>query len=185
MHTRFRSTLAVFGALALAACTSAPAGSPAGTSAGATQPAATSAAATLSSSTGAPASASAGATTAAETPLPPPGGSLIEGCASGSTKGPNGETGAPTSELTLSEAEAEQVRSGDYTAAILWHTSGDFVNAVSRGIKDTFADLNVEVISETDAAVDAATQASQVETIMARDPDIVITLVEPSGDVLT
>ncbi len=98
-------------------------------------------------------------------------------CAKGQTLGPKGEAGVPTDQLALSADEIQKVKDGTYTAAILWHTSGDWQNAVGRGIKDTFAELGVTVVSETDAAFDGAAQASQVETVMALNPDIVITLV--------
>lgn len=98
-------------------------------------------------------------------------------CAQGQTLGPKGEVGVPTDQITLTAEEIQKVKDGNYKAAILWHTSGDWVNAVGRGIKDTFTELGVEIVSETDAAFDAATQASQVETVMALDPDIIITLV--------
>ena len=45
-----------------------------------------------------------------------------------------------------------------YTAALLWHTSSDFVNAVTAGAKDEFARLGIEVVAETDAGFDAAKQ---------------------------
>ena len=159
-------------ASSLAACsggggaTGAPAPSTAPSAAPSSAPASESASAAPSSSS-----------TAAETPLPPPGGSLVTGCAQGQTKGPKGETGVPTSQITLTATEADKVKTGNYRAAILWHTSGDFVNAVGRGIKDQFGKLGITIVSETDANFDAATQASQVETVMALNPDIVITLV--------
>ncbi|MFL5756756.1 MAG: substrate-binding domain-containing protein [Chloroflexota bacterium] len=198
MHRRLRAISGALVAVTLAACSSsgAPSGgaasasgaSPAAASASVSAAAASSVAASPSSSGSAAASAS-GSTTAsgstgasasagaAETPLPPPGGSLITGCAQGATKGPKGETGVPASQVTLTDDEISKVKTGNYKAAILWHTSGDFVNALSRGIKDQFAKLNIQVVSETDANFDAATQANQVETVMALNPDIVITLV--------
>jgi ribose transport system substrate-binding protein len=169
VKTRPRALTSVLVAIALAGCSSPAASSPPASGA-----ASTSASASASPSESASASASAAAE---ETPLPPPGGTLVASCAKGATKGPKGETGVPTSQITLTADEVDKVKSGNYKAAILWHTSGDFVNAVGRGIKDQFAKLNIKVVSETDAAFDAATQASQVETVMALNPDIVITLV--------
>jgi ribose transport system substrate-binding protein len=111
---------------------------------------------------------------------PPASGAAPSGglaCAQGQTKGPKGEAGVPTDQITLTPEEVAKVKEGKYKAAILWHTSGDFVNAVGRGIKDKFAELGITIVSETDAEFDAAKQASQVETVMALDPDIIITLV--------
>jgi ribose transport system substrate-binding protein len=47
---------------------------------------------------------------------------------------------------------------------------------VSQGAKDEFARLGIEVVAETSAAFDAARQQADVETIMALDPSILITL---------
>lgn len=110
-----------------------------------------------------------------------PGGpndqSLVADCAQGSTTGPKGEAGVPMTDLSISDEEIAQLKEGGHKAALLWHTSGDFVNAFGRGIKDTLASYGIEVVTETDAAFDPAQQASQVETAMALDPDLFITLV--------
>ena len=68
------------------------------------------------------------------------------------------------------------MQSGGYTAALLWHTSGAFTDAVSQGAHDAFAELGIEVVAETNADFDAAQQANDVETVMALDPDIIISL---------
>src|SRR5271163_945632 len=92
----------------------------------------------------------------------------------GETVGPSGEKATPTSELTLTDAEAAKLKEGKFTAALLWHTSSDFVNAVTAGAKDEFARLGMTVIAQTDAGFDAAKQKSDVETIprqeAQRDP---------------
>lgn len=93
------------------------------------------------------------------------------------TVGPNGEAPTPASEVTLTDEEIEQVRDGDYTAALLWHTSAAFTEGVTAGAKEVFEDLGIEVIAETNAEFDAAQQANDVETVMARNPDIILTLV--------
>lgn len=92
------------------------------------------------------------------------------------TVGPNGESATPTTEITITEEQREQISSGDYTAALLWHTSSDFVNAVSAGATDVFDELGVEVIATTDAAFDSAQQQSDVETVMARNPSVILSL---------
>jgi ribose transport system substrate-binding protein len=48
------------------------------------------------------------------------------------TTGPAGEPATLSEEITLTEAEALEIREGDYTAALVWHTSSDFVNAVTQ-----------------------------------------------------
>ncbi|CAM5770980.1 sugar ABC transporter substrate-binding protein [Labrys miyagiensis] len=94
----------------------------------------------------------------------------------GETVGPGGEKATPSSELVLSDAEAAKLKEGKYTAALLWHTSSDFVNAVTAGAKDEFARLGIEVVAQTDAGFDAAKQKSDVETILAKKPNAILAL---------
>jgi ribose transport system substrate-binding protein len=93
------------------------------------------------------------------------------------TQGPGGEEPTPSSEVQLTDDEVAQVRDGGYTAALLWHTSAAFTEAVSAGARDAFEELGIEVVAETNAEFDAAQQAADVETVLALDPDIIITLV--------
>ena len=65
-------------------------------------------------------------------------GALLAGPGFGQTKGPGGESPTPSSAVTLTEAEAAKLKEGHYTAALLWHTSSDFVNAVTAGATDAF-----------------------------------------------
>ncbi|MDQ0471521.1 substrate-binding domain-containing protein [Labrys wisconsinensis] len=92
------------------------------------------------------------------------------------TVGPGGEAATPSSAVTLSDAEAAKLKEGKYTAALLWHTSSDFVNAVTAGAKDEFARLGISVVAETDAGFDAAKQKSDVETILAKKPSAILAL---------
>lgn len=93
------------------------------------------------------------------------------------TRGPNGEEPTPADQVTLTEEQKEQVRRGNYTAALLWHTSAAFTEGVTAGAREVFEDLGIEVIAETNAEFDPAEQANQVETVLAQDPDIILTLV--------
>ncbi|HWV85475.1 MAG TPA: substrate-binding domain-containing protein [Capillimicrobium sp.] len=100
----------------------------------------------------------------------------------GETVGPAGEKATPTSELELTAEEIEQIKSGDHTAALVWHQSSDFVNAVSRGAKDQFAELGIDVVAETQANFDAGKQKSDIETVMAKRPDALLSLpVDPTA----
>jgi ribose transport system substrate-binding protein len=92
--------------------------------------------------------------------------------------GPNGEPATPVSEVeALTEDEKQQIRQGSYTAALLWAGAGEWYNALSAGAQDVFEELGVEVVATTDAEFDPAKQANQVESAMALDPDIVLTLI--------
>jgi len=92
------------------------------------------------------------------------------------TVGPNGETATPTSEVVLSDDDIAALQGKGYKAALLWHTSSDFVNAVSAGAADEFARAGVEVVATTDAAFDAAKQRSDIETALVAGPDVILSL---------
>ncbi|WP_020593517.1 substrate-binding domain-containing protein [Kiloniella laminariae] len=91
--------------------------------------------------------------------------------------GPNGNPAVSASEITLSPDEIAQLKTQNYKAALVWHASGDWVNAVTAGAKSKFEELGIEVVATTDAQFDSARQASDVENVLALTPDIILTLV--------
>lgn len=93
------------------------------------------------------------------------------------TRGPNGEEATPSSELELTDAEQAQIREGAHSVALVWAAESPFIEAVSDGINDVFDSLNIEIVARTDAGFDAATQADDVETVLARQPDAIISLI--------
>ncbi|MFP1601075.1 substrate-binding domain-containing protein [Microbacterium sp. 2216-1] len=96
--------------------------------------------------------------------------------------GPNGEKPGALAEVTLTADEEKQIADGELTAAFIWHTSGDFVAAVEQGARQEFERLGVDVVASTQAGFDAATQANNVQTVMALDPDIVVAIaVDPTS----
>lgn len=92
------------------------------------------------------------------------------------TVGPQGETATPTSEVSVSDELAAKLQGQGHTAALLWHDQSDFVNAVTAGATDEFTRLGIEVVTTTSAAFDAAKQRSDIETALARSPDIILSL---------
>lgn len=94
----------------------------------------------------------------------------------GTTRGPNGERPTPTSALRLSLSEVAKVRAGHYTAALVWHESSGFTSAVDVGVRDEFSMLGINVVAETSANFDAARQKSDVETVQAKRPSVLLTL---------
>ncbi|TIT11618.1 MAG: LacI family transcriptional regulator, partial [Mesorhizobium sp.] len=64
---------------------------------------------------------------------------LASAAAHAQTVGPQGETATPSSSLTLSDADIAALKDKGYKAALLWHTSSDFTNAVTAGATDEFA----------------------------------------------
>lgn len=101
---------------------------------------------------------------------------FFSGFASAETVGPGGEEATPSATITVSDADAETLRERRATAALLWHTSADFVNAVTAGATDEFERLGIEVVATTDAGFDAARQRSDIETALTLEPDIIIAL---------
>lgn len=92
------------------------------------------------------------------------------------TVGPSGEAATPSADVTLSDADIAALTGKGYKAALLWHTSSDFTNAVSAGAKDEFARAGVEVAVTTDAGFDAARQRSDIETALAAKPNVILAL---------
>lgn len=90
--------------------------------------------------------------------------------------GPNGEQPGELDELSLTEDEIAEIRDGDYTAAFVWHTSSEFVDAVERGATEQFEELGIEVVASTQADFDAATQANNLQSVLALRPDIIVTI---------
>ncbi|WP_062077468.1 substrate-binding domain-containing protein [Demequina globuliformis] len=96
--------------------------------------------------------------------------------------GPNGEVPGTLDELTLTDDEAATIADGGHTAAFVWHTSSEFVSAVEQGAVASFEELGIDVVASTEAGFDAATQANNVESVMALDPDIVVGIaVDPTS----
>ncbi|MDP9378373.1 MAG: substrate-binding domain-containing protein [Actinomycetota bacterium] len=57
-----------------------------------------------------------------------------------------------------------------------WHQSSDFTTAVTQGAEDEFERLGIEVVATTNANFDAGKQRNDIETVMARKPDVMLTL---------
>jgi ribose transport system substrate-binding protein len=98
------------------------------------------------------------------------------------TTGPKGEKPTPLSQLTFTGAEVAKLKSGNYSAAQLWHTSSQFVSAVQGGVNAEFARFGIKVVATTNANMDAGTQANQVQTVMVKKPSVIIGLpVDPTS----
>jgi hypothetical protein len=53
-----------------------------------------------------------------------------------STVGPNDAKGQPASVLTFTDDEVKKLHDGHYSAALLFQTSSDWADAVTRGAQD-------------------------------------------------
>ncbi len=100
------------------------------------------------------------------------------------SKGPHGEDPAPASAVTLSDSEVAQVKGMGATAAIVLHYGGnDWSTAQVNGLKYEFAQLGIGVIAVTDAEFKPEKQVSDIETVLARKPSIIVSI--PTDPVAT
>lgn len=100
------------------------------------------------------------------------------------SEGPNGETPADASTAELTDEQVGEVQSMGLTAAIVMHYGGnDWSNAQIAGLNEEFDRLGIEVIATTDANFDPAKQVSDIETVLAQNPDIIVSI--PTDPVAT
>jgi ribose transport system substrate-binding protein len=98
--------------------------------------------------------------------------------------GPNGEQAVPASSITLTPGEIEQVKDKKATAAIVMHYTGDgWTDAQVAGLRQQFGELGIEVIAVTDAGFQPDRQVSNIETVLARHPNIIVSI--PADPVAT
>lgn len=100
------------------------------------------------------------------------------------SKGPNGEEPVGAEEITLTDEELTQVVDMGATAAISMHYGGnDWAQAQIDGLQSRFEELGIEVLTITDANFKPETQVSDIETILAQNPDIIVSI--PTDPVAT
>ncbi|HET7093445.1 MAG TPA: substrate-binding domain-containing protein, partial [Thermomicrobiales bacterium] len=98
--------------------------------------------------------------------------------------GPNGEKPAPASDVTLSDDELAKIKAMKATAAIVMHYGGnDWSTAQIAGLKDQFGKMGIEIIAQTDADFKPEKQTSDIETTLARNPSIIVSI--PTDPVAT
>jgi len=91
--------------------------------------------------------------------------------------GPNGESPTPAVGFELSYEELEQVKTMKATAAIVMHYGGnDWAQAQIDGLRKGFGDMGVEVIAVTDARFQPEKQMSDIETVLAQRPDVIVSI---------
>ncbi len=96
------------------------------------------------------------------------------------TVGPNGATGQPASVLDFTKEDIDKLRTGHYSAALLFQTSSDWANAVTAGAEDEFKTLGITIAGLSNSNYSASDQAHAVQTILAKKPSgIVVWPVNP------
>jgi ribose transport system substrate-binding protein len=100
------------------------------------------------------------------------------------SKGPNGEAPSSADKVTLTPEELDQIKAKKATAAIVMHYGGnDWSTAQVDGLKKQFADMGIQVIATTDANFKPEKQVSDIETVLAKKPDIIVSI--PTDPVAT
>lgn len=93
------------------------------------------------------------------------------------SKGPHGEEAVNAKEFQLSEADLAKIKAGKYKAAIAMHYAGnDFSTAIINGLKAAFERMGIEVVAVTDGQFKPEKQIADIETILAKKPDIIVSL---------
>jgi len=100
------------------------------------------------------------------------------------SKGPNGEDPSPASAADLSADEIAKVKALGATAAIVMHYGGnDWATAQIAGLKSEFGKLGIKVVATTDADFKPDKQVSDLETVLAQKPSIIVSI--PTDPVAT
>lgn len=98
--------------------------------------------------------------------------------------GPRGEAPTPASAVALTDEELDQIRAMGAKAAIVLHYGGnDWSVAQVAGLRTQFSHMGIEVIAVTDAGFNPGKQVSDIETVLARNPDIIVSI--PTDPVAT
>lgn len=93
------------------------------------------------------------------------------------SSGPFGEKATGTDGLVITEEQVTKIKAGNFTAAISMGFLGDDWSAQQlAGLKSEFEKLGIKVIAETNANFKDTTQISDLETIAARKPDILVSI---------
>ena len=98
--------------------------------------------------------------------------------------GPHGEKPTPADEVTLSDEELGKIKEMGAKAAIVMHYGGDdWSRAQINALETRFKEMGIEVIATTDADFDPGKQVSDIETVLAQKPDVIVSI--PTDPVAT
>jgi ribose transport system substrate-binding protein len=97
---------------------------------------------------------------------------------------PNGVEPQGFDATELTDEEVADIKAAKLTAAIAMHYTADgWAQAQLAGLASEFERLGIEIVASTDAEFDPAKQVSNIETILALKPDILVSL--PTDPVAT
>jgi ribose transport system substrate-binding protein len=90
---------------------------------------------------------------------------------------PNGVAPQGFSATTLTDKEVADVKALHLKAAIAMHYTADgWSQAQLAGLKSEFARLGIDIVASTDAEFSPAKQVANIETSLAHNPDILVSL---------
>jgi ribose transport system substrate-binding protein len=100
------------------------------------------------------------------------------------SRGPAGETPESASSVSLTDQELAKIKGMKAKAAIVMHYGGnDWSQAQIEGLKTQFAAMGIDVIAVTDAGFKPDKQVSDIETVLAQKPNIIVSI--PTDPVAT
>jgi ribose transport system substrate-binding protein len=100
------------------------------------------------------------------------------------SKGPNGEDPAKVTAADLTPEQLDKIKTMKATAAIVMHYAGnDWATAQIAGLRSEFKNLGIEVVAVTDANFKPDKQVSDLETVMSKKPNIIVSI--PTDPVAT
>jgi ABC-type multidrug transport system ATPase subunit len=98
--------------------------------------------------------------------------------------GPNGETSELAANVKLSDEELAEIKAMKAKAAIVLHYGGnDWSRGQVNGLNAQFASMGIEVIATTDAGFKPEKQVADIETVLAKNPNIIVSI--PTDPVAT
>jgi ribose transport system substrate-binding protein len=164
-----------------ASATAAPAtATSAATATAAPTAAATSTAAATAATSGSPAATQTTGAACADLhrmPAPGPLGTV-------QSTGPDGEPATWYDQIQLTCDELATIKAGGFKAAFLNHTQSPFMQAIIDGATAAFKDMGIELVAVTNANLDPAQQARDVQNVMPQKPNIILSLaIDPTSAV--
>ena len=90
--------------------------------------------------------------------------------------GPNGEISGAPGKLKFTTGELAKLKGMKATAAIAFHLTSDWTSGQLAGLTKEFGLLGITIVGTTQADFKADQQISQIQTLMAKKPSILISI---------
>jgi len=91
--------------------------------------------------------------------------------------GQRGETGFPAKDITLTDAQIAKIKEGNFTVAISMGWLGDdWASQQLIGLTETFENLGIKVVAQTNANWNDAKQIADLEAISVLKPDLLVSI---------